>query len=73
MRAVIQPVALNETSYNVALLHQALAALGPPVSAEEVAGRNAGPDTLQKVRALQATLRVPVDASIGSPQPISAG
>jgi Tc toxin complex TcA C-terminal TcB-binding domain/ABC toxin N-terminal region/Neuraminidase-like domain/PA14 domain/Salmonella virulence plasmid 28.1kDa A protein len=63
MRAVIEPVALNETSYNVAVLHQALAALGSPVADEEVAKRDAGQDTLVKVRALQAKLEVRFDES----------
>ncbi len=35
MTTILKPIALNERSYNVVVLHQALAALGLPVSANE--------------------------------------
>ncbi len=64
MTTILKPIALNEKSYNVALLHQALAALGLPVSPEEVSHYKAGTDTLRKVRALQEQLHVAIDDSI---------
>jgi hypothetical protein len=63
MEAILKPIALNERSYNVNLLHKALAALGLPVAKREIAQGKAGQDTLKKVRALQVQLNVPVDKS----------
>jgi hypothetical protein len=63
MKTIIKPIALNERSYNVTLLHKALEALGLPAAKREVAQGKAGKDTLKKVRALQAQLNVPVDES----------
>jgi len=64
MKTILKPVALNERSYNVTLLHKVLEALGLPVSRDEVAQGKAGEDTLKQVRALQAQLNVPVDDSV---------
>lgn len=63
MKATLKLITLNETSYDVALLHKTLEALGLSVSKEEVEQNKAGPDTLQKVRALQKQLNVPTDES----------
>ena len=63
MKTILEPISLNEKSYNVTLLHKALEALGLPVSKSEVDEGKAGEDTLKKVRALQAELNVPVDES----------
>ena len=63
MKAVLRPIALNERSYNVSLLHAALAVLGLTVTKNEVDQGRAGEDTLKKVRILQARLNVPVDKS----------
>ena len=49
MNTLLHPIALNETSYNVNLLHQVLDALGLPVDEEEVAERQAG--RLRRARA----------------------
>lgn len=54
-------IALDEVSFDVALLHQILAVLDSEVATKEVAKRLAGPDTKGKVRALQAKLGVPVE------------
>ena len=64
MRTILKPIALNEKSYNVTLLHKALEAFGSPVAKNEVAKGKAGRDTLKNVRSLQAQLNVPVDESI---------
>jgi len=63
MSTQLNPIALNETSYNVALLHEFLAVLGLSVANQEVEEHKAGPDTLAKVRDLQEELNVPVDDS----------
>lgn len=63
-RPSLKPIALNAGSYDVALLHQALQALGLQVTSKEVAAGKAGKDTLEKVRMLQARLNVPVDESV---------
>lgn len=54
-------IALNDVSFDVALAHQILAALGYGVAANEVAERRAGLDTAEKIRALRMQLGVPVD------------
>lgn len=54
-------IALNETSFNVALLHQILAAVDSGVAQQEVIQRFAGPETKGRVRALQAHLGVAFD------------
>ena len=64
MITILKPIALNERSHNVNLLHKALQALGLPPAKREVAQGKAGNDTLKKVRALQAQLNVPVDDSV---------
>ncbi len=64
METILKPIALNEKSHSVTLLHKALEALGLPVAKREVAQGKAGEDTLKKVRTLQAQLNVPVDDSI---------
>ena len=63
MATILKPIALNEQSYSVNLLHKALHTLGLPVAKTEVTQGKAGKDTLRKVRALQAQLNVPVDDS----------
>jgi len=63
MKTILKPIALNEKSYNVTLLHKTLEALGLPVSKREVAQNKAGEDTVKQVRTLQAQLNVPVDES----------
>jgi hypothetical protein len=63
MKTMLKPIALNEKSYNINLLHKALEALRFPVAKREVAHGKAGNDTLKKVRALQARLNMPVDDS----------
>ncbi len=63
MKTLLKPVAINERSLNVGLLHKALQALGVPVDKREVDQGKAGNDTLRKVRAMQARLNVAVDSS----------
>lgn len=63
MKTILKPIALNERSFNVTLLHKALEALGLPVAKNEVSKSKAGTDTLKQVRTLQAQLNVPVDES----------
>ncbi len=63
MQAILKNIALNDRSYNVALLHKILEVFGLPVSKKEVEQHKAGPDTRKKVRALQKQLNVPVDDS----------
>jgi hypothetical protein len=63
MKEKLITVALNETSYNVNLLHKALSALSRPVDKEEAAENRAGSSTLKQVRSLQTILNVPVDES----------
>ena len=60
MDTILKPVAHNEKSYNVALLHQVLRAFGLPVSKTEVAQGRAGKDTTKQARALLVKLKVPV-------------
>jgi hypothetical protein len=64
MNRSINHIPLDETSYNVTLLHQTLEVLGLPVGKKEVDQRRAGADTRKKVRALQKRLNVRVDESI---------
>lgn len=61
MEPFLAPIALNETSYNVNLLHQVLAILGLPVAQEEVDQNLAGQSTIKQVRTLQTQLEVPVN------------
>lgn len=63
MKTILKPIALNEKSYNVNLLHKALEVLGLPVSKDETSQVIAGRDTLKQVRNLQEQLNVPVDKS----------
>jgi hypothetical protein len=63
MKASMRPVALNEVSYNVALLHSTLSVFGLPVSKEEAEQNKAGENTRQQVRALQDRLNVTADPS----------
>ena len=56
MATILKPIALNEQSYNVNLLHKVLDVLGFSVTKREVTQRKAGKDTSKKVRALQAQL-----------------
>lgn len=64
MKTILKPIALNEKSYRVSLLHKALDALGSSVSKNEMKQGKAGADTLKKVRALQTRLKVPADKSV---------
>ena len=57
------PIALDETSYNVALLHQLMEVLGLPVAKEEIQRHMAGRDTVEKVRVLQKQFSVRIDES----------
>ena len=59
----VKPVAFNETSYDVALLHKTLDVLGLKVSRTEISQQKAGADTRRKVRALQAQLKLRADKS----------
>lgn len=61
MKTLLKSIALDETSYNVALLHQTLEVLGFSIAREEVEQRTAGKDTREKVRALQHEWRVPME------------
>ena len=63
MNATLRPVAFNEVSYNVALLHAALSALGLDISREETRTNRAGENTRAQVRALQERLHVQPDAA----------
>lgn len=72
MKTILKPIALNEKSYNVNLLHKALITLGLPVSKDETTQGIAGQDTLKQVRALQAQLNVPVDKYTLVNEPTSA-
>lgn len=64
MNTILKPIAINEKSHNITLLHKALETLGFPVAKREVSQGKAGKDTLQKVRALQAQFNVPVNDSL---------
>ena len=64
MKTTLKPIALDERSLNVTVLHRALKALGRPVSAEEFSKGEAGPDTYKKIRELQGAFNVPVDDSV---------
>ena len=64
MEIFLRSIALNERSYSVSLLQEALAALGLPVARDEITRREAGSSTLEKVRILQAQLNVSVDDSV---------
>lgn len=59
----LKPISLNDQGGHVTVLHQALAALRLPVSANEVTQRKAGDSTLKQVRALQKQLGIRVAAS----------
>lgn len=59
MKRLLRPIGLNEASLDVAFLHRVLDLFGRPVARGEAAEHRAGPDTLSKVRALQAELNVP--------------
>ena len=61
MRTILKPIALNEKSYNVVLLHKVLQTLGLTVAKRKVVRGKAGEDTLKKIRTLQTRLNVPVD------------
>ena len=63
MKSLNEPIAFNEVSYTVALLHKVLEVAGSPVSKDEVRQRKAGEDTRVKVRALQARMNIPIDDS----------
>lgn len=63
MKTTLKPIALNATSFDVAVLHQALRALGMEVSRKEVQTHTAGADTVAKVRRLQQQLNVRIDDS----------
>ncbi len=64
MKTLIRPIAMNEASYDVAMLHKILEVLGLPVGPAERKERRAGPETRNRVRALQERLKVPVPADI---------
>ena len=64
MKTILKPIALDESSFNVTVLHRALKALGRPVTAEEFSKGNAGPDTLKKIRELQGSFNVAVNDSV---------
>ena len=53
MNLIFKAIELNEQSYNVALLHKALAALGLPVSKTDLSNGKAGRSTLKQVREMQ--------------------
>ncbi len=72
MKTKLNPIALDEKSHNVNLLHKALDALGLPVSEKEVDQSEAGRDTLKQVRILQEQFNVPVDKSTMVNEPTSA-
>ena len=63
MKTPLKPIALNDSSYDVAVLHQALRVFGLTVAEKEVTARKAGKDTVAKVRALQEQLNVQPNAS----------
>ena len=64
MKSLLKPIALNETSYSVNLLHKALTALEVPVSKKEVTLNRAGQDTLNQVRKLQEKMNLDIDESL---------
>ncbi|MET0363935.1 MAG: PA14 domain-containing protein, partial [Sphingobium sp.] len=57
-------IALDDVSFDVSLVHQALAALGLPVSSKETMARRAGPDTQEKVARLQAQMGIAADSRL---------
>ena len=61
MHPRLRPVAFNEVSSDVAVLHRTLAVLGFAVAQDELRRCRAGNDTRAKIRALRAQLNVPVD------------
>jgi len=58
-----KPIAFNEASFNVVLLHQTLKVLGLPVAPDEVKQKRAGQKTEELIRALQAQLNVPIETT----------
>ena len=64
MNGQIRKIALEEKSFDVQLLHQALNALGLPVAKQEVSARKAGKSTLSKVRTLQKRMDIPIDEAV---------
>src|SRR5262245_49272628 len=64
MRTPLATIGPNESSFNVALWHRVLEALGLPVAKKEVAQQKAGPDTQAKVRALQKQLDLALDPNL---------
>src|SRR5256885_2371879 len=57
-------ISRDESSLDVRLLHQALAALGQPAAPAEVEAGKAGADTQAKGRALPGRLNIPGDPSV---------
>lgn len=73
MKRLMRPIAKDEVSYQVTILHQVLEALGLPVGRGERAERRAGPETREKVRLLQRRLQVPIhDDSLLNSETIAA-
>ena len=64
MKTILNPIALNEKSWYVNVLHKVLIALGFSVNQREINQYKAGEDTLAKVRALQAQFNLPVNDSV---------
>ena len=64
MKSLLKPVALDEKSYNVNLLHKTLGAFGLNVAKDETAEGKAGDDTVKNVRTLQERLGVSVDEAV---------
>ncbi|WP_158856392.1 ribosomal protein L7/L12 [Lunatibacter salilacus] len=58
------PIAFNEKSFNVSLLHQALDAMGIFSDEKEIYNRHAGPDTSKKVRQFQQNLKLPTNGNV---------
>jgi hypothetical protein len=64
MKPILSPIQLNETSFNVIRLHQALAFLGHEVSEHERNEHFAGTTTFEKTRALQRSFKITFDEKV---------
>src|SRR5688572_23360377 len=60
MKPILSPIQLNETSFNVIRLHQALAMLGFAVSEHERNEHFAGKTTFEQTRSLQRSLNITI-------------
>lgn len=64
MRMEFKAISSDEKSFNVTVLHKAMAALGISVSKKECEEGSAGQDTVKKIRALQKKFNLDVDDAV---------